>query len=102
MAFDLSAGGRQDSIDHAEQAILVHCYEDGGGRYPEMCWLWEAFYDGPTIDPERATRLAVEFERAAEEIRRALGPSMEAAAARIAGFFRSAGESGRWVTARSD
>lgn len=80
----------------------MHCYQDGGGQYPELCWLWEEFYDGPRIAPERATRLAAEFERAAEEVREALGPTMEAAATRIAGFFRSAGESGSWVSCRSD
>ena len=60
MAFDMSAGDRQDCIDHPEEYILQLAAEKPA-QYPELCDLWVAFYNGPSLSPEQAGALVHEL-----------------------------------------
>lgn len=98
MAFHMTANHREDCIDRDEEVILDSTYRDG--HYPELSRLWEEFYDGPRIPPDRCGRLANELEHARSS--NALPPSLSASAIRLIEFFRFAYEDHSWVECNSD
>lgn len=91
MPFDMTAGKKRESISHPEEAILVLCYQDGGSEeFPELSLLWEEFYDGPRIDPDRALRIAKELRSATPSIKESLDSALTDSALRLARFFQEA------------
>lgn len=60
MGFDMSAGGRKESIHHDEEHVMVLAYADEA-RYPQLYALWEAFYDSPTLPPQQAGVIVYEL-----------------------------------------
>ena len=103
MSLDMTAGKNQESINHPEEAILVLCYQgDESGDFPELSRLWDEFYDGPRIDPNRAGRIAEELRSAIPKITEELDQSLGDSALRLADFFHTAFENGSWVHSVSD
>ena len=98
MPFHMTADRREDCIDREEEVILELTY--GDGHYPELSQLWEEFYDGPRLSPDRCGRLANELEHARSL--NVLPPSLVASATRLIEFFRFAYEDHCWVECNSD
>ena len=102
MAFEITAGEVRDTISHEEEEILALAVEIDSKRFPELSWLGCVFFDDPKIDPERAQRLSSEIDALATEAKGSLEPPLLESAARLATFFRAAGESGAWVHCQSE
>ena len=94
------AGELTEAIDLHEEAILQSCDRDAEGLFPELGRLWEEFYDGPDIEPERAKRLAAELQAAVDGGR--VEKRLEDAAKRLARFFLAAARQGSTIDCRSD
>ncbi len=63
MAFDMYLSGTAESIDHHEEGLFAIANEafETSGAYPDLCWLWGEFYDGPKIDSQRSGRIVHEL-----------------------------------------
>lgn len=59
MAFDMYFKNRKTSIAYHEEEIFLKVNEDE--RFPSLNWLWENFYNGPSISPEKANDIAHEL-----------------------------------------
>ncbi|NEQ50766.1 MAG: hypothetical protein F6K11_11625 [Leptolyngbya sp. SIO3F4] len=59
MAFDMYAEEKHEKIDHHEEYIFSFISESSAS--PNLNWLWNNFYNGPTISPEVANGLVHEL-----------------------------------------
>jgi hypothetical protein len=59
MAFDLYLGRRKVSIDTLEEEIFHIVNNDA--RFPRLNWLWEEFYNSPSITPKQANDIVHEL-----------------------------------------
>jgi len=97
MSFDLKCGSKKESIRHHEEGLFAIVAENDA--YPALNWLWENFYSGPRITPERSNDLVHELIALQEFISE---KSVLHTTSRLISFFSSAHVSDTVVTTLSD
>jgi len=71
MAFDIYLGNESTFIDHHEELLFEIVNDDE--KYPNLNWLWENFYNGPSISAERANDLVHELISVREKVKKITG-----------------------------
>lgn len=59
MAFDLYLNNKRFSIHHDEEDLFGLVNDDE--EYPVLNWIWEEYYNGPRIPPEKSSQLVNEL-----------------------------------------
>jgi hypothetical protein len=59
MAFDMYLGKERESINHQEEGLFEIIFDDES--YPKLNTVWEDYYNGPLIQPNKANDLVHEL-----------------------------------------
>ncbi|WP_332776473.1 hypothetical protein [Polaromonas sp.] len=101
MAFDMFAGGVQESIGHHEE-FLFSLAETDESRYPELLKVWQFFYDDPRLSAHQAGALVHELIELLASNGGLASKPLASVVVRLLPFFSMAYRSQQEVTCRSD
>ena len=62
MAFDMSAGSKQEKIHYNDEDFLIVITREDG--FQNLEWLWDNFYSSPNISSQRSMAIVSELNKA--------------------------------------